>query len=1684
MKNGRGALALPILVALIVGCGSGSPVDTTVASIEFATQALPAAGAGELYNSVIFFNTDGGAALPDRFDIRNGVLPPGVRLVNDRADTNGDGLPDADGALTGHARLIGFPRDIGSFSFTIQAVSTGVLAGLAQNSGQPDLLVTQDFVINVGEGSVKILTPTSVEGTLDPALPEFPETITFVNPANPQAFFSSSFFVAGGSSSRLLNIYIPREVELSQFDGPVTDGTIDASFDLDEGPTSGDKFENNFADGGWFVLQAGNEKVQFGGFQSPRGPVGTIDNHAGGAGLDPEWFQRASIDSGPARNSRRTSGGLAGNVPGPAGDSTLGTDLPIQFSDYFDDLFEGTHPSFTPPVDSGLQRRKYPFTIDQYQNAFFLPFDNTIHVTPLRYRAIVEAIDTRGTPDKADDVIDRKAYIIQVTIPDIVIDTVVLPSGQAGVDYNEFVNASGGVPPLSYELEFIDNTSDLAITDGDPLDKQLFGVEVDPRTGQFFGVPRSSDTVGNIEISVRVFAAVMNPLTQDTDSFIPFPGGKSNGEHPVTGKRGAHKTIPVVFDAPDAPFIVNGSLAAGDDGLPYPGDTIVGGGGVPLLVPYPVGFTANTYPSALAARNYTFGSSFPLDTSHATPGLVVAGLPNGMALDGVATSPTNGSFTGTPTDRGFQAITFQGLDFFAGSAPAAHPTNNQIPFAKVLTLSVSPDTAIYMRGKAPIEGPGTPAGVIENATAIVEPRMAPLFQSSSIFRTETGKAAGLVNSAIPGALDVIPVLIPNGGSKSHVDKSHPSITGFWPAEAGSEDEWDWGADGAWRHLQQEFVWLQANNKSHARVFLLGETLIKTFAGAPGGTSADSKRYQQYVVDGKRVVMVADPLAGNAWFPAILENDNADHGVSFGCEYVQSRGFSENFLEGQHGTGYFAYSDHALTQTRGAREMHTQGLGSYLEPHRAVNAFANANTSQGRSGSTVAMSHDGIWCATGLFGGDQAKLLVWRTDGRPIPAGLLGSPNAVGLDGQDLDGNVLQGSAAIIQLGGVDKDLAGDSIMFVPNGILFLKTNALSTVFGVSVTDGHFSEKSVNTRDTLNGAGTGPAANATDGMFIPDRDHLKGIVQKPAYSVQFAWAGNEPAAGSHGPDKVVFVAGDNSRKGEFTDLPGSRDGWSMVANKRKALLFMDLADGPAGFDAADSTITDLTGSDPQIQGDFLTPGAAGDGQDWLVLSKSGDYAALVTDGRAARGTGTPTNFTMDSPTFASPRDRSGANFNGWVANHDVLIIATGGDDLDTGKGGAQHVLLLGTGDTVAVNPGDPPGMPAYASGRNYFNGQYKRMQGLEFSADEQVLYLQYAGGTTRSPAYHGQDDGWGPNADSKYGVNFATIGAEIIAQIRFLDEDGDAVNFSSPGVMGNNITNGLDDLDGITGVGDTSADFGATGSQNIMWSRFRSANGNFLYYFVDGVTDRNFIVGFNTSGNAINGHEPHAPFSPHAPEVAFEQFDYGAWNFESRLAASPGGVALNGFDASGIVCVIGNDASSPNSPTDLDVYAFNANRGTDLVAVTSAVTDGNANAINHLYLSADGNTLVGQRSETTASSRTGRETLNGDNDLFCVNNLHAVVFGGAAPNAFMISEDRSHGATVAFIGEGTISGPQVVVYSAADQVGGNETWDDRTLRAAQLAPGAGAIATVIDSVRSHYAVIVAGRKLNDNPDTAD
>ena len=76
---------------------------------------------------------------------------------------------------------------------------------------------------------------------------------------------------------------------------------------------------------------------------------------------------------------------------------------------------------------------------------------------------------------------------------------------------------------------------------------------------------------------------------------------------------------------------------------------------------------------------------------------------------------------------------------------------------------------------------------------------------------------------------------------------------------------------------------------------------------------------------------------------------------------------------------------------------------------------------------------------------------------------------------------------------------------------------------------------------------------------------------------------------------------------------------------------------------------------------------------------------------------------------------------------------------------------------------------------------------------------------------------------------------------------------------------------------------------------------------------------------------------------------------------------------------------------------------------------------------------------------------------------------------------SHGASYAFVGEGSSTGPQALVYSAGPK-GGNTTWDDRQLWLGLLVDGASPF--LLDSTKSHYAVLGGSRKIDDNPNTPD
>jgi len=300
--------------------------------------------------------------------------------------------------------------------------------------------------------------------------------------------------------------------------------------------------------------------------------------------------------------------------------------------------------------------------------------------------------------------------------------------------------------------------------------------------------------------------------------------------------------------------------------------------------------------------------------------------------------------------------------------------------------------------------------------------------------------------------------------------------------------------------------------------------------------------------------------------------------------------------------------------------------------------------------------------------------------------------------------------------------------------------------------------------------------------------------------------------------------------------------------------------------------------------------------------------------------------------------------------------------------------------------------------------------------------------------------------------------------------------------------------GISKVGDTSAPFTDTdnrdsgGSQQQFWATFKSANGSFLYYIVDQIDGRNYLVGFNITADVLGGHDPLEPFSPHSATIGFEQFDVNAWNYEGRFAAAPGGVAYppSGRDGAGIVFLIGSDAAAgPTNSKDLEVYAFDANVGGDLVVLTSDVTDGAKNAINHLYVSADGNFLMGQRApyegDSGSDSAGGRGRLNGESDLFAVTNVHDVLDEGEVPMAFLVSAGMSHGSTVALVGENTSTGPQAVIYSSAAK-GGNGTWDDRTLKINLLAQGG--VPVVLDDTQSHYVVLAGTRKLDDDPESGN
>ncbi|MEE8105796.1 MAG: hypothetical protein V3T86_09710 [Planctomycetota bacterium] len=1630
-------LAVGVMGVMLSGCtGNGPATNTETAAIFFETDALPAGGTGQLYEQVLSFVATGDAPLPDRFEVENGVLPDGLRLLPET---------DASGVATGRAMVVGFPREAGDFNFFVRAVST---------SSDPALAAVQEFDLRIGDGSVAILTPTAAEGTTDPKVLAFPESIDFVNPQNAQAFFSFAFLVAGGSGQNELNIYLPRELELSVFD----DSVADASQDTDESGLNGNKFDPNTADGGWFVATAGDRNVQVGGFQSPRGPVGTISP------LDAEWFQASVSDGGAPLSSRRD---FADTLGLSGGDNLLIPGRLVQFSDYFSPAYVTTQPS-----DVGsAPRRKYPFGIGQYANVFQLP---PTSVTTLRYHIIVEAIDTDGTSSRFDDQIDRRAYIVHVKIPDIRIGTIFLPDGQAGIDYNEFVAASGGVPPLQFELEHVDGVADFEITpngQGD-VDRTTVGLGFDATLGQFLGVPRvSAQGLEVVELSVRVSAAVMNPTQDGQDGLFDTTSnqGESQGLHPITGKRGLHRTYQVRFAAPTAPSLTNTCLAPGVDGVGYPGDALDGVGGVPNLVPDPVTFVG-IYPSD-PARNYSWGSSFRKDTSHGSPppSDPALGLPNFLTLDGDIESITNGNISGSTMDRGFHRLTISQEDDFDGSVSNHGDANRQRARSDLL-LSVSPDDVRYIRGVSATEAAGgEPSGLASPSTQMGDPRNVPLAMAGGLFRGRTGSPPELYTS-LPPAWDILPVMLAHGGDDEHLDKSRPSISGFWPAESNSELNWNPNADRAWAHLQQEFTWVQL--QSQRRVFLWGETEVVQFnEGSTVGQGAH--RYQEFRDDGQRGILMVDPISGDFWVPAILDR-SPGHGTQFGAEVVVDNNGTDG--GGRLSLGYWRKDRNGVNDSRPDRAALSVGLGTYIEGFQNTTGNSWHRHSMGRTAISVAMSADGLWGATAMPGGDSQKILLWRTDKEPIPDAILEQDFAVGLTGRDADGDPLPNSSVILNIGGEDAGettlsndqhhLLPDSLCFVDGGLLFLNETQFDHVFGVSLVDGHLSSIEVEESDP------------DTGFYVPDQDYMRGAVATSSFAVQFAFSGDEPEPGTTGPDTVAFVAGSNRMVRALDDLPGRpRSGYVNKGNSAKRLYVMNLdPDDEVGLDLGDGAeLIDRSEADPDVLGgDLLTPGRMGEELDFLKMSPDGRFVAVVRD-LSARN-----SWQNIEPTFATP---SSSTNTAWHANLDLLVFATDPeDDLDAARTGVQHALFLGTNRYGTGNPG---GLPTGASGRNHLNGFYRRIWGLTFGSNrdpdgERSLIFNYSGETvnnSRSPMGSGWAVNWGGvNHSSAITVPMGT--GHVNLRFEILDDEGSPNSFTSP-----TLDNTLEDIENVGNVGPTSRPYAGTGaSVQQFWSMFKSHNGNFLYYVSDPEPGRNFMVGYNISGETINGHEPYEAFVPHADNVGFEQIDVNAFNYESRFYAVPGGVdAPGGDDGAGLVFFVASAPSATaTSATDLEVYVFDADRGGDAVVLTSGVTPGGTNAINHLHVSADGDVLIAQRSATGSNSRTSRASLNGNSDLIAITNVHDAL-AGDVPISVVVSEGASHGATVALVGQGTANGPRAVVFSSADS-GDNRTWDDRTLKLGLLQPGCEPV--TLDPTRSFYGILSAHRVVSDNPTTSD
>ena len=1094
------------------------------------------------------------------------------------------------------------------------------------------------------------------------------------------------------------------------------------------------------------------------------------------------------------------------------------------------------------------------------------------------------------------------------------------------------------------------------------------------------------------------------------------------------------------------------------------------------------------------------------------------GLPNNLTLDGDIDSATNGEISGVALDRGFHPVYIIQRDRYVGdTSPTTPPIDPVAAIQEVATamgLSISPDTALYLRGLQASEGSGgTASGLLDQSNVNSEARMVPMFLEAQLFRATTGEPTPEVLKGLPPKADILPIGIPNGGSRLNLNKSHATIQGFWPAEAGKENDWYYQGNRAWRHNQQELTWLQIPNKEQTRVFMWGETAIKKWnSSGTNGVGMYNKRYQYHNSTGERGILIVEPRTGNFWIPGSFDNTAGDgDGAWFGSEFVQSP-ISQGYYQSKAPyRGWYYYS----TRDYADYDHHGQGgLGNYIENLSTSSASGTGWYSYdlGRGGVSVAVSDDGLWCATAMPGGDQQKIAIWRTDGKAVNDGfdITGAGNVVLVDGVDADGNTLSNTAGIINLGGNtgnDNDILPDSLKFVEGGLIFMRftegsstSYSMNKIFGFSMKSGELTQININSADALPGISKGPYTLSTkESRYVPDQDQIRGLNANQTCLSQWSWAGAEAADGETGPNAIAFIGGqmyDVERNSYISTI--DREGFRVEGNRNQQLYFMQFdGTGADGLDLGTAKITDLTGNDSDIYGDLLTPGRPGERLDFLKVSKNGKYVAIVRDWTTADSTSF--SFYNRRPTFS--HYYMGTSVETAMPSHDLLLFSTpiqhaddttNGGDLDSGKSGKQHVLFIGQRSNTAIGGSGPGGfMPSYASANNLINAKFRRITSLDFSEDDTTLLFEYAGHNRYSPLGSGYLYGWAVNPTGQSSTYYYQIGTAMIAQFDFRTSTDGQINLGSSGLIKNPMQ-GLKSTDNktIASVGPTGSKFGETNPQSLQnfWAKFRSPNGKFIYYVSDSLGGPAHMFGINISDDAIvspegKSRDPFAAFALHPQTIAFEQFESNGFNYESRFAASPAGTMLGSGpgarDADGIVFVIAGAAGAGAPQNDLEVYVFDANNGGEMQVLTADITTGTVNAINNLYVSMDANTLIGQRA-SSSNSRDSRTTLTSSTDLFAVTNVHQVLMG-ATPNAFLVSEKASHGSSVALVGEGTATGAQAIIYSYATGTG-NASWDDRQLYVSVLAPAANRVA--LDQTKSHYAVLSGGRKLNDNPNTAD